>query len=69
MGLLNQMKMAQEMMKGMSPEQMQELMEQAKDQKNQMEGTISALIGAEIQKRGLVTRAEVEEMIKGGNDV
>lgn len=64
MGFFDQMKMAQEMMKNMTPDQIRDLMEQAKVQKQAMEETVRKLVAEEIQKRGLVTRTDVETMIQ-----
>lgn len=68
MGVFNQMKMAQDMMKNMSPEQMQELMQQAKEQKHELDEQIVKAVAEEIQKRNLVSRDEVLELIKQNTD-
>lgn len=64
MGVFDQMKLAQDMMKNMSPEQMQDLMSQAKEQKQALDDQITQAVEEEIQKRGLITRDEVLELIK-----
>ena len=64
MSFLNQMKLAQDMMKNMSPEQMQEMMKQAQDSKQMLAEEIKKAVEEEIKNRGLVTKEEVEEMIK-----
>lgn len=64
MGLFDQMKMASEMMKNMSPEQIKELMEQAKESQQMMTDQIRKIMDEEIKRRGLVAREEVERMIR-----
>lgn len=63
MGLFDQMKMANEMLKGMSPEQIQKLMAEAKDAKLKLDEQVQAAVQQEIERRGLVTRAEAEQLI------
>lgn len=63
MGFFDKMKMAQEMMKNMSPEQIQQLAAQAKDAQKTMDEHIRAALDEEIEKRGLVTREEVLQLI------
>jgi len=65
MGLFDQFKMASDMMKNMSPEQISDLMKQAEQSKTMLEDAVRKVLAEEIKKRGLITRAEVEEMIKG----
>jgi BMFP domain-containing protein YqiC len=64
MGMFDQFKAASEMMKGMSPDQLQQLMKQAQDSKKMLEDTVRQLVEAELKKRDLVSRAEVERMIR-----
>jgi len=64
MGIFDQFKTAQEIMKGMSPEQIQQLMKQASESKKMMEEMVKKLVEEEIKKRNLVSRAEAEEMIR-----
>jgi len=64
MGLFDNMRMAQDMMKNMSPDQIQQLMKQAQDSKVQMDQMIREAVEQEIKKRNLVSRDEVEEMIR-----
>jgi BMFP domain-containing protein YqiC len=64
MGMFDQFKAASEMMKGMSPDQLQQLMKQAQDSKKMLEDTVRQLVDAELKKRDLVSRAEVERMIR-----
>ena len=63
MSIFNQMKMAQDMMKNMSPEQIQELMEQAKDQKKMLDEQIRQIIDEEIKQRNLISREEVKNLL------
>jgi BMFP domain-containing protein YqiC len=64
MGMFDQFKAASEMMKGMSPDQLQQLMKQAQDSKKMLEDTVRQLVEAELKKRDLISRAEVERMIR-----
>ncbi len=66
MSLFSNLKMAQDMLKNMSPEQIEEMMKMAGDQKKQMEEMVRKLLEEEIQKRGLITRDEARKMIHGG---
>jgi len=63
MGMMENMKMASDMMKNMSPEQMDQLMKQAKESKTQMDEDIRKIVREEIASMGLVSRDEVEKMI------
>jgi len=58
------MKMAQDMMKNMSPEQMQELMKQAQDQKKMLDEQIRKIVEEEINKRDLISRQEAADLLK-----
>ena len=72
MGMFDQFKMASDgfgkltasMTKGMSPEQVKELMDQAKGAKDMMREEIKKGVEEEIKKRELVSREEVREMIE-----
>ncbi len=64
MGLLDQMKMAQEMMKNMSPDQVKQMVEQAKQSKQMMEEMVAKIVDEEIRRRRLVSREDVETMIQ-----
>ncbi len=64
MGLLDQFKMASDMMKNMSPEQISDLMKQAEQSKTMLEDAVRKVLGEETKKRGLVTRVEVGEMFR-----
>ena len=51
------------MMKNMSPEQIQEMMQQAQESKKMIEDVVRKVVAEEVEKRGLVSRAEVERML------
>lgn len=62
--MFDQFKMASEMMKGMSPDQISQLMKQAQDSKKALEDTVRKLVEEEIKSKDLVTRTEVEAMLR-----
>jgi hypothetical protein len=64
MGMFDQFKQASEMLKGMSPDQVQQLMKQAQDSKKMMEEMVKKIVEEEIKKRDLVTRSEVAEIVR-----
>lgn len=64
MSLMDQFKWAGDLLKNMSPQEVMQLMEQAKQSKKMLEDDIARVVDQEIKKRGLVSRAEVEEMLK-----
>ena len=64
MGLFDQFKMASDMMKNMSPYQIKELMEQAKESQKMMSDQIQKIVDEEIKKRNLISREEVEQMLR-----
>lgn len=64
MGMFDQLKVAQEMMKNMSPEQIKDLMEQAKASQGVLADQIQTIVNQEIERRQLVSRTEVERMIQ-----
>ncbi|MBI3115242.1 MAG: hypothetical protein HYZ09_01965 [Candidatus Kerfeldbacteria bacterium] len=64
MGLFGQMKAAQDMLKNMSPEQIQELMAQAKQAQSTMAEQTRATLEEEIRKRNLVSHDEVVKMLE-----
>lgn len=61
--MLDQMRMAQNMMKNMSPSEIKDLMNQAKESQKMLNDQITKAVEAEINKRGLVSRDEVQRMI------
>ena len=64
MGIFDQFKMASDMMKNMSPEQIKDLMKQAEESKRMLEETVRKTLEEEIRKRRLVTMDEVEKMLR-----
>lgn len=63
MSIFGQLKGAQEMLKGMSPEQISDLLEKAKESKSLMEDAIKEQVERIIKERQLVSREEVAKMI------
>ncbi|MFA7286522.1 MAG: hypothetical protein WC052_02585 [Patescibacteria group bacterium] len=63
MGLFDQMKMAKELMANMSPQEIERLTSQASTMKEALQEQIEAAVAAEISKRQLITRQEVEQML------
>ena len=51
-------------MKNMSPDEIKNLMQQAQGQQSMMEDMVKKLVQEEIKNQNLVSRAEVEKMIK-----
>jgi ferritin-like protein len=64
MSIFGQLKGAQEMLKGMSPDQIKDLLEKAKESKGMMEDVIREEVEKAIKARNLVSREEVERMIR-----
>jgi hypothetical protein len=64
MGMFDQLKIASEMMKNMNPEQILQLIKQAEESKKMMEDMVRKLIGEEVRKRNLISRDEVERLIR-----
>lgn len=62
--MFDQFKMAADMMKGMSPDQISQLMKQAEASKKMLEETVKKVLEEELKKRNLVSKEEVELMIK-----
>lgn len=62
--MFDQMKMASEMMKNMDPAQLKELMAQAEKSQGAIADNIRKIVDEEIDNRGLVSRAEVEKMLR-----
>ena len=63
MGILDQLKGAGDMLKGMNPDQIKDLLEKAKESKGMMDTFIAEAVEKEIALRGLVSRDEVARMI------
>ena len=64
MGFFDQAKLAANMMKNMDPSQMKELMEQARESQKMLDEQIRRVVAEEIKKQGLMTRRDVEEMLR-----
>ncbi len=64
MGFFNQIKAAQDMMKNMTPEQVKEMMEQAKESQKMLEDMITKAIDKAVRDRDLMSRDEVKKMIE-----
>lgn len=64
MSIFGQLKGAQEMLKGMSPDQIKDLLEKAKEQQGMIEEVIRKEVDKIVKERGLVSREEVERMIR-----
>ena len=65
--MLNQFKMAADMLKNMSPEERAGLMEQAKNSNKMLEDAVRKILEEEIEKRGLITKEDVEKMLREYN--
>ena len=63
MGIFDQIKAAQDMMKNMSPDQIKEMMEQAKQSQKMLEDMVQKAVEKAIKDRDLVSRDEVSRMI------
>lgn len=63
MGILDQLKGAGDMLKGMSPDQIKELMEKAKESQHMMQSYIRDEVERIIKERDLVSRDEVRRML------
>lgn len=62
--MLDQFKAASEMMKNMDPDQLKDLMKQAEASKSAMEDMVKKIIADEVKAGRLVTRDEVERLIR-----
>ena len=65
--MFDQFKIAADMMKGMSPEQIKQLMEQAKNSQQMIDDQIRKVVDEEIKKRDLISRKEALEMLSKSN--
>ncbi|HOF50631.1 MAG TPA: hypothetical protein PLH22_03080 [Candidatus Colwellbacteria bacterium] len=65
MGIFDQMKAAQEMMKNMSPDDLRNMMKQAEDSKKMLEEMVKKAVEEEIVKRDLISRSEAEKLLRG----
>ena len=55
------------MMKGMSPEKIKQLMEQAKNSQQMIDDQIRKVVDEEIKKRDLISHKEALEMLSKSN--
>ena len=62
--MLDQFKMASDMMKGMNPDQIKQLMEQAKNSQKMLDEQIRKVVDEEIKKRDLISREEARRMLE-----
>jgi sialic acid synthase SpsE len=65
MGIFDQMKAAQNMMKNMSPDELRSMMKQAEESKKMLEEMVKKTVDEEIKKRDLISRSEAEKMLRG----
>ena len=64
MGIFNQLKNAHEAMKNMSPDEIRRMMEQAKETQKMLDDMIDKKVREIIKEKDLVSRDDVERMIK-----
>jgi len=64
MGIFNQFKEAQEAMKNMSPDEIQQMMDQAKEAQKQLETMIEKKVEEAIRDKDLVSKEEVRKMVE-----
>jgi len=62
--MFDQFKMMSEMMKGMDPSQVRELMKQAEGSKKAIEDMVRSVVKEEIQKQELVSKKDLEKFLK-----
>lgn len=62
--MFDQFKMMSEMMKGMDPGQLKELMKQAEGSKKAIEDVVRSVVKEEIQKQELVSKKDLENFLK-----
>lgn len=63
MSIFGQLKGAGDVLKGMSPDQIKELLDKAKESKHLMDEAVREQVEKIIAERNLVSREEVERMI------
>lgn len=61
MGMFDQLKAASDLMKNMSPDDLAKLMKQAEESKKLIEDTVRKVLTEEIERRGLVTKDDLEK--------
>jgi len=64
MGIFNQLKNAHEAMKNMNPDEIRQMMEQAKETQKMLDDMIDKKVREIIKEKDLVSRDDVERMIK-----
>ena len=64
MGIFNQLKNAHEAMKNMNPDEIRRMMEQAKETQKMLDDMIDKKVREIIKEKDLVSRDDVERMIK-----
>jgi len=64
MGIFNQLKDAREAMKNMSPDEIRQMMGQAKETQKMLDDMIDKKVREIIKEKDLVSRDDVERMIK-----
>jgi len=64
MGIFDQLKNAREAMKNMSPDEIRQMMGQAKETQKMLDDMIEKKVREIIKEKDLVSRADVEKMIK-----
>jgi len=64
MGIFDQLKNAREVMKDMSPDEIRQMMGQAKETQKMLDDMIEKKVEQMIKEKDLVSRADVERMIK-----
>jgi polyhydroxyalkanoate synthesis regulator phasin len=64
MGIFNQFKEAHEAMKNMSPDEIRQMMDQAKETQKMLDDMIEKKVEAMIKDKDLVSRDEVKRMIE-----
>jgi hypothetical protein len=62
MTIFDQMKSASELMKGMTPEQISQLMQRATDSKREIEDLIRKIVGQEIEKKNFISKEDAEKI-------
>ncbi len=62
--MMDQFKLAAQLMKNLSPQQIKELMQQAKESQAMLKKQIMQLIEKAIEEKQLVSRSEVQQMIQ-----
>ncbi len=64
MGIFNQFKEAHEAMKNMSPDEIRQMMEQAKETQRMLDDMIEKKVEKMIKEKDLVSRDEVKRMME-----